>query len=66
MADDTPAFALDITPEPSNEEREALLAAFEQLLADDDLRRGSPYRSPWRQAGIEANTRPFDAYPLDR
>ena len=57
---------LDITPEPTGEEREALVAAFEQLLAEDDLRSGSPYRSPWRIAGIEANPRPFDAYPRDR
>ena len=56
---------LDITPEPSDEEREALAAAFEQLLAEDDVRSGSPYRSPWRIAGIEANTRAFDAYPVD-
>ena len=57
---------LHITPEPSDEEREALVAAFEKLLAEDDLRSGSPYRSPWRLAGIAANTRPFDAYPTDR
>ena len=57
---------LNITPEPTDEERAALVAAFEQLLAEDDLRSGSPYRSPWRLAGIEANTRPFDAYPHDR
>ncbi len=57
---------LDITPEPTDEERAALVAAFEQLLAEDDLRSGSPYRSLWRIAGIEANTRAFDAYPVDR
>lgn len=57
---------LNITPEPTDEERAALVAAFEQLLAEDDLRSGSPYRSPWRIAGIEANTRAFDAYPVDR
>ena len=57
---------LHITPEPTDEERAALVAAFEQLLAEDDLRSGSPYRSPWRIAGIEANTRAFDAYPIDR
>ena len=57
---------LDITPEPTPEEREALLAAFEELLAEDDKRSWSPYRSPWRIAGIEANTRAFDAYPVDR
>ena len=56
---------LNITPEPTDEEREALLAAFEQLLVEDDLRSSSPYRSPWRLAGIEANTRAFDAYPVD-
>jgi hypothetical protein len=57
---------LNITPEPSDEEREALLAAFEELLREEELRSGSPYRSPWRIAGIAANTRPFDAYPVDR
>jgi hypothetical protein len=66
VADETPSFDLGISPEPSDEERAALLAAFEQLLAEDDLRSGSPYRSAWRQAGIEANTRPFDSYPVDR
>ena len=60
------AVDLSITPEPTDEEREALLAAFEQLLTEDERRSGSPYRSPWRIAGIEANTRPFDAYPRDR
>lgn len=57
---------LNITPEPSDEEREALLAAFEQLLREEELRSGSPYRSPWRIAGIAQNTRAFDAYPTDR
>ena len=57
---------LNITPEPTDEERAALVAAFEQLLAEDDLRSRSPYRSPWRIAGIAANTRAFDAYPVDR
>ena len=57
---------LNITPEPTDEERAALLAAFVQLLAEDDRRSGSPYRSPWRIAGVEANTRAFDAYPRDR
>ena len=57
---------LNITPKPTDEERAALVAAFEQLLAEDDLRSGSPYRSPWRQAGIAQNTQPFDAYPTDR
>jgi len=57
---------LNITPEPSDEEREALLAAFEQLLREEELRSGSPYRSPWRIAGIAQNTRAFDAYLTDR
>ena len=57
---------LNITPEPTDEEREALLKAFEELLREEELRSGSPYRSAWRQAGIALNTRPFDAYPTDR
>lgn len=57
---------LNITPEPTDEEREALLAAFEELLREEELRSGSPYRSPWRLKGIESNTTPFDSYPVDR
>ena len=57
---------LDITPEPTDEEREALLRAFEELLREEELRSGSPYRSAWRRKGIETNTTPFDSYPVDR
>ena len=59
-------MGLDITPEPTDEEREALVAAFEKLLAEEEQRSGSPYRSPWRLKGIESNTTPFDSYPVDR
>jgi hypothetical protein len=43
----------EIKPEPSPEERAAILAALERLLADDS---GPPaYRSAWREAGILEN-----------
>jgi len=43
----------EIRPEPSPEERAAILAALERLLADDS---GPPaYRSSWRAAGIREN-----------
>jgi hypothetical protein len=42
-----------ITPEPSSEERAAILAALERLAADES---GPPaYRSAWRDAGIREN-----------
>ena len=45
---------------------EASCKQVEALLREEELRSGSPYRSPWRLKGIEANTTPFDAYPVDR
>ena len=43
----------EITPEPTPEERAAILAALERLLAEDS----GPfaYRSAWREAGIREN-----------
>jgi hypothetical protein len=42
---------VEITPEPSPEEREALLAA----IGSDDDPRAEPYRSVWRLAGLLEN-----------
>ena len=38
-----------IRPEPTDEERRAILAA----LAEDDLREPKVYRSRWREAALE-------------
>lgn len=43
----------EITPEPEGEEREAITAALERLLAADPVLPG--YRSEWRNAGIREN-----------
>ena len=42
-----------IRPEPSPEERAAILAALERLLSDDP--RPSAYLSVWREAGVREN-----------
>lgn len=43
----------EIRPEPTPEERAAILAALENLLAEGS---GPPaYRSAWREAGIHEN-----------
>lgn len=42
-----------IKPDPSPEERAAILAALERLLAGD--RRPAAYRSAWREEGIREN-----------
>jgi hypothetical protein len=42
-----------IRPEPSTEERAAILAAVERLLAGDSL--PPAYRSAWRAAGAREN-----------
>ena len=42
-----------IRPEPTPEERAAILAALERLLSDDS--RPPSYRSAWRDAGIREN-----------
>jgi hypothetical protein len=43
----------EIRPEPTPEERAAILAALERLLSDDS--RPPAYRSAWREAGIREN-----------
>ena len=44
---------LEIRPEPSPDERKAIEAALERLLAARDL--PAAYRSRWREAGIGEN-----------
>ena len=43
----------EIRPEPSPEERAAILLALEQVLAEDARPAGD--RSSWREAGIREN-----------
>ena len=44
---------IEITPEPSPDEREALIKGLERLLAHQDGERfPSMYRSAWREAGL--------------
>jgi hypothetical protein len=43
----------EIRPEPGPEEREAILAALEELLAEEGL--PAAYRSAWRAEGIREN-----------
>jgi hypothetical protein len=42
-----------IRPDPTPEERAAILAAFERLLAGDDG--PAAYRSAWRELGVREN-----------
>ena len=42
-----------ISPEPTPEERAAILTALDRLLAGDA--RPAAYRSAWREAGIREN-----------
>jgi len=51
---------VEITPEPSPEEREALLAA----IASDGDPRAEPYRSVWRLAGLLENAESAPEPPL--
>ena len=44
---------VEIRPQPSPEERSALLAALERLLAEPEL--PAAYRSRWRELGIREN-----------
>ena len=44
---------LEIHPEPSAEERAAILTALEELRRGAD---SGPYRSAWRAEGIRENT----------
>lgn len=42
-----------ITPDPTPEERAAILAALERMLAGDDG--PAAYRSAWREQAVRAN-----------
>jgi len=46
----------EISPEPTEAEREALLRALERLLArEEEPALPQPYRSRWRAAGVREN-----------
>jgi hypothetical protein len=45
----------DITPEPTPDQRAALIQALERLLADRDFGTPTPYRSPWRLESLREN-----------
>jgi hypothetical protein len=47
---------LAITPSPRPEERDALIAGLERLLADPARRVPAQYGSAWRVAGIKEAT----------
>lgn len=47
---------LEITPEPTPSEREALVCGLEPLLAARETALPSVYQSAWRQAGISEAT----------
>jgi hypothetical protein len=47
---------LEITPEPTPREREALLRGLERLLAGRAASLPPAYVSPWREAGIREST----------
>jgi hypothetical protein len=47
---------LDITPSPRPDERDALMAGLERLLADPMRRVPAQYRSAWRLTGIKEAT----------
>ena len=52
----------EITPEPTPEEREALIAALERLLAETRVASApAAHRSAWRRAGIAENLAPWPA-----
>ena len=55
-------MGVEIRPEPSSQERELILRALEEQLAQD--RRPAAYRSAWRELGIRENT--DDEEPLGR
>jgi hypothetical protein len=44
---------IEIRPEPGPDERKAILAGLEKLLAEESL--PSAYRSAWRAEGIREN-----------
>ncbi len=46
---------VDITPDPTPEEREAIVRALERLLAHGPNELPAAYRSAWRNAGLREN-----------
>jgi hypothetical protein len=53
---------VEIRPEPSPDERQALLASLERLLADQEP--PAAYRSGWRKQGLLENIAPDGAGEL--
>ena len=53
----------EIRPEPSSKERELILRALEEQLAQDG--RPAAYRSAWRELGIRENTDDEEALGRD-
>jgi hypothetical protein len=51
------AVELEITPQPTAKEREALVRGLERLLAGQEPTVPPAYRSPWREAGIREAAR---------
>jgi hypothetical protein len=45
----------EITPEPTPEQRKALIKALERLLAGENQRAPEPYQSRWRLEGLREN-----------
>jgi hypothetical protein len=55
------AVHVEITPEPTPDEREALVRGLEGLLAGRGSTVPPAYRSPWREAGIREALGAFKA-----
>jgi hypothetical protein len=55
---------MEISPEPTPSEREALEVALQRLLADDVV--PTPYASAWREAGIRENAGADEPYATAR
>ena len=53
----------DVTPEPTEGEREALFAALERLLGGEAGGEPPQYRSRWRLAALRENVDPAEAGP---
>jgi hypothetical protein len=45
----------EITPEPTPEQREALIEALQRLLAGEEATTPASYRSAWRLEGLREN-----------
>jgi hypothetical protein len=48
-------------PEPDPAELDALVAALDRLLADEEGGQSGPYRSEWRRAALEEGVSPLEA-----